>query len=326
MTATTCARCEFRATEEEPLAVHAIGSGHPLCAICLRSLAGAEPRVCEGCLQHAQSLLSGIVTMYGELPDHLGHLHGWHPQTGRSSDGPIMGGTVLVLLGPGSPGYDEDSNTSLEGDRPSIAYELAWWAMGWADTRQDMPADQALLWMQGSPAGIMMRAAGYLETKMRWAATSHPAFDTFTSDLRRLHGLLERATGGGRVVEKAEADCFVCGGDLVQDTVTVMKRAGRQGEGPMRVGEVPTDDLSHTCETCHRRYTPAEYRMALRAAWASVEAWVPLVTAARDAGLNVETVEKWAARNQVATACPVDGGRKLVWWPDVQARTRKAAS
>lgn len=325
---TRCARCEWcpdpdaEARPSEQLADHARDAGHWLCPSCAHSLTDVDPlHGCEACLTDARALLSGITTMYLELPEHLGHLNGsLRPQAGRSSDGkPLPGGDALVLLSGGSEGYSDDGVTAKDGDPPSVSFELGWWAMDLMDSRED-PEE-----LGERPRRIVVKAAGYLERHARWMANNHPGFAQMHGDLKALHARLERATGRGEVVVKANASCFDCGGDLIHDTVTISRHAGQGEDGPLRMGPVPTEEGSHTCRRCRRRYTPAELNLAQRAAWETVEDWVPLVAAARAAGLNVETVEKWAKRNVVATCCPVEGGRKMVWWPDVRARTRRAS-
>lgn len=310
MTFTRCARCDFKASEDEPLAVHAIGAGHPLCTCCLRSLSETDPvRACERCLTEARELLSGIVMMFAELPHHMGHLNGaLRSHTGRSSDGrPLPGAAVLVMLGPGSEGLAEDETTSRTTDPPSISFELGWWALGWADLR----GEPAMLLITANPSRTVLKAAGYLERKMRWAANMHPAFDQFLADLHRLHEILERATSRDLPCERVGADCFECAGDLIR---VVDRSTG-----------LSTEDVQ--CQQCHASYDPARYRLALRAAWErDVEVWVPLTDAARLVHRNVETVETWAKRGQVDSACRLSDGRKLVSWPDVQARVREAGS
>lgn len=304
MTATRCARCDFRTTDDEPLAAHAIGAGHPLCRCCTRSLTEHEPSTCERCLTDARTLLAGIATMFGELGQHLGHLNGsLRPHTSRSTDGaPLPGATVLVMLAGGSEGLSDDAETAKDTDPPSVAYELGWWALEWQDTRGEHED------LGHSPARTVLKASGYLERKMRWAANSHDGFEVFLADLKRLHAICERATGRDLPVERAGADCFECGGNLIR---VVDRTTG-----------VSTEDVA--CSTCHVEYDQARYRLALRAAWErDVQDWLPLTEAARLIVRNVETVETWSKRGQVGSACRLGDGRKLVWWPDVQARMRE---
>lgn len=305
MIATRCARCDWRATDDEPLTVHAIGTGHPLCRCCERSLTVYEPATCERCLNTARELLAGITLMFAELPAHLGHLNGsLRPQTGRSSDGtPLPGSSVLVMLAGGSQGLEDDGETAKDTDPPSIAYDLGWWATAWQDDRGEHED------LGRTPARIVLKASGYLERKMRWAANSHPAFESFLADLKRLHAVLERATSRDTPVEKAGARCFECQGDLIR---VVDRDSG-----------VSTEDVA--CSTCHSVYDQARYNLALRAAWERTAEWVTLTEAARSARTRLETVETWSKRLQVGSACRLEDGRKLVWWPDVQTRMRELA-
>jgi len=235
----SCARCDWQPTDDATLADHALDAGHPLCVVCTRSLTTAEPNCCERCLTEAHTLLSGIVTMFDELPTHLGHLHG--AVTGpRSSDGrPLPGGNVLVMLSGGSEGLAEDGTTSREGDYPSVAFELGWWTLAWADDR----GDEALL--GHTPARIVAKAAGYLERKMRWASL-RPGFDQFHADLARLHRSLEHATGRSQPRQIAECACFDCGGQLER----LVTDRGYADEW--------------TCRRCGRQYEWQAYLLALR--------------------------------------------------------------
>lgn len=311
MTRHECRRCDWTADPDgeirpaEQLGEHARAAGHWLCGVCGQSLAEHDPALaCERCLTVAQGNLSGIVTMYGELGEHLGHLNGsLRPQTGRSTDGkPLPGGTVLVLLSHGSEGLRDDIKTALEGDPPSISYELGWWAMAWSEDRGDRDD------FGTTPARIVLKAGGYLERRMRWAANGHPGFAQFAADLARLHHTLERALGGGLPREKANAACFTCGGALYRLYS-------------------PTTGLADdhvTCVACGDTYDPARYALALRGAMdAGYEVWLHLEDAARSARVPVGTLYAWINRDRVQSR--IECGKRQVWWPDVWRRAKKAS-
>lgn len=311
MTRYGCARCDWTpdadldVTSKLQLSWHALDSDCPLCPICETSLPKADGDYgCESCLTETRALLSGILTMYDELPVHLDR-----------TNGPLPGGDPLVMLAGGSEGVAETGETTRASDPPSVAFELGWWALGWQDRRQDLPEGQAELLMAGSPTRIVRKAARYLEVHARWAARKHPGFPEFHADLSRLHHRLERVTAHDVPVERANANCFDCHGPLVRGSMHVKvtdDHTGRSWEGP-----VPTDDVN--CRDCGQSYDPARYRLALRLAWRSQEdGWVVLTTAARLSGRSVETVETWGKRAQVSTACRRADRRKLVLWTDLQ--------
>lgn len=305
-----CRRCQWTATTGQgPLraqqAQHAHDADHPLCTVCAQILAASEPQTCEPCLGNAQALLSGIVTMYLELPRHLGHLRpvGYASGHGGGDGRPLPGGDALVLLSGGSEGLAEDPATTRDGDPRPVSFELGWWALEWQEERGE--SEQ----LGHRPADIVLAAAGYLERRCRWAANTHPAFSEFAADLRRIHSALEHATCRDLPVERGNASCFDCGGALVRRT-----DAG--------TGLAETDMV---CQECERRYSPAAYTLALRAAWEQrIEGWVSVTDAAKISGRSVETLETWAKRSVstggVRSCCRVGDHRKLVWWPDVQAR------
>ncbi|MCW2601841.1 MAG: hypothetical protein JWM02_3670 [Frankiales bacterium] len=250
-----CARCDWQSTPDldqpprQQAADHARDAHHPLCVVCSSSLTQHEPQTCEGCLTTARENLAGIVTMYLELPRHLGHLRpiGYASSHGGGDGRPLPGGDALVLLSGGSEGGAPRKLTSGDLRAPE-----RWWVKGatgplsqaalMAAERErtgrehqvdNRPSDAqpvsdalgtwALEWQEERgeseqlghrPADIVLAAAGYLERRCRWAANSHPAFDEFAADLTRLHQRLEVVTGRSERPIVAEADCFECSGAL----------------------------------------------------------------------------------------------------------------
>lgn len=299
-----CNRCDWTATDDEPLAVHAIGSGHYLCD-CGTSLTEHEPRTCERCITDARALLSGITTLYDELRVHLGRStpvkRGCVARSG--DEAPLPGGDRLVLLSKGSEGLSDDEMTVVDTDPPSIAYELGWWAMAWSEDRGE--AKQ----LGTTPGRIVHNAAAYLEVHARWAGNTHPGFAQFHADLKRLHATLERANARDLPRDDTGTRCLDCREELVR---LYDRRTGLA--------------LEHvTCTGCRREYTPSAYNLAQAATLQANAEWVPVATAAQWAGVSVDQVKKWITRqpNPVASCCPVEGGQKLVRWPDVQQRAQQ---
>lgn len=305
-----CNQCDWQPDPEQPRGeqqlAHIASSGHRLCVTCHRSLRDIERDNigCEQCITDARALLSGIVTMWAELPQHLGHIAGRSNSGPVTSDGrPLPGGDILVLLSGGSEGLSEDGTTSKDNDAPSVSFDLGWWAMAWSTDRDEF------IKFGHSPARIIERASGYLETRTRWAAEHCDGWEQYVADLKRLHERLERATGRSEATVRANADCFDCGGQLVRkDTATGLS------------------DLV-TCRRCHRTYTTEQYALALRAAQEGEhEAWVPIKDAAIGARVSVDQLKKWIKREDVEAACRTSDGRQVVWWPSVVARLRRRMS
>lgn len=304
-----CSRCDFRPTDDpdvghrEQLAFHAAEAAHPLCICCSRSLQQFEGGfTCDGCLLDARQLLAGIVTMWQELPQHLGHLRSPSYDSDRpgASDGrPLPGGDLLAMLGPGSPGFAEDGHTTKDGDPVSVSYELGWWADRWQAIRRDPDARQ---W---TVEGI----AGYLERRARWAATSHLAFDQYLLDLRDLHGRLERATCRHKRDERTNTDCFHCGGVLTRRT---------QPDGLL--------DTDATCRTCRRRYTPAEYLLAQAATVTTAReslGWVTVAAASYASRRPSRTIRDWAQQERIPSRPHPDSGTLQVWYPTLHTMTNE---
>lgn len=309
MTDYRCRRCDWRPDvdlDDKPvtqLAIHAIDAAHPLCRCCPRSLTRDETWTCETCLTETRTLLSGIVTMYDELPRHLARLGSGLGGSGRRSERALPGGDALVLLGAGSEGLAEDGTTTHDGDLASVSFELGWWAAEWQGRREELRP------LGSRPSTVVHNAAAYLDVRARWAADEHPGFADFTDDLRRIHTALEHATGRSRKAARANASCFDCKGQLVR---RVDPRTG-------------LEDEHVTCDRCHRRYTPAEYALALRSAYDSgLQGWVPIADAAKATKRSLKTVESWIHRGLVDVACRLSDRRQVVWWPHVDARARRA--
>jgi hypothetical protein len=325
-----CRRCDFRTspdTEQTPaeqMAEHALATSHHLCPVCSTSLDDTDPvHACERCLSKAREDLAGILLMFAELPDHLGHPRSPTYDTDRPSaaDGhPLPGGDALVLLGPGSEGLSEDGHTSKDGDVSSVAFELGWWEKDWRETRDDPDPGPPL-----STAATVRHAAGYLEVHARWAATSHPGFPEFADDLRRIHATLEQATGRSERRIVAEAGCMSCGGVLVREV-----RPRKSEAEPLRKG---TEDegyqSGYTCQNkgCGRVYhippEPAEgfneYAWALKSHLEDhPQEWAPSDFICKWHPVTPELLRQWKKRQQVATA--VRYGVTLYRVADVVAR------
>jgi len=290
---TRCARCDWRSdpdlTDEEGNLIdagtqavwHAEDKAHPLCS-CGRSLTDTEPRTCDRCVNRVRDHLAGILTMWAELPRHLGRSSSSALDKGRSGgdEHKLPGGSVLVLLGPGRTGGesrfgpDHDAvpdrwwltggavgpltpaayrelERIAEGrehaidNQPDDGMSVAWTLVTWeTDIRATRGDEDAPI--RGRTSAEVRGAADYLMTYLRWAANQHDAFTEFADDLRKLHARLMAVTGRSEVRETAEAKCFECSGSLIRE-VTERGYA---------------DDW--TCQGCGSSYDQIRYRLALR--------------------------------------------------------------
>jgi len=291
---------------------HAAHTGHPLCIVCTRrSLTEHEPQVCGRCVARAAEHLSGIALLYDRLTLLRGHLRSatgsrLSPGPRGAGDGrPLPGGDLVALLGKGSEGLAEDGETTKDNDPISVAYELGWWERDWRERRRQPPPRTGL-----SASRELHAAVAYLQDGHRWAALSHPAFDEYARDLRRIHEGLERAALLVRQPEKAAASCFDCGGDLVRPVT----RDGLEVEGRV------------VCQQCGSSYGPQRYLLALAARRQSgLDGWVPYRAAAKAAQRPVATLWSWVQRLHVPAVCRVEDGTVLVWYPAVAERVRESA-
>ena len=219
------------------------------CCICDNDLRPHAPQTCLPCYTCTRSRIPEIGDLYAALPDCIGHLTGTWSNRSRvdgSRHHPIPGGDALVLL---AGGGGNGVQPSRRGDRshaadqwptdpPSVAGELARWEDDWRTARRDSPAPNA---------PTVTTATRYLLTHLRWAATEHPAFDEFATDIDALHQRLSIVTGGDNKPVKSEAHCLTCHTRLVQHWT-----------------DTGLSD-THTCPTCKTTYTPGQYQQALKA-------------------------------------------------------------
>lgn len=195
---------------------------------------------CVACVDKAKELLAETIEYYAELSTHLGHLRGYSLGTraGGVEGRPLPGGDILALLGPGSPGYGEDEETSRPNDPTSVSWELAYWKKSWQETRKETSRESDV------PSSI-----GYLYTHCSWASTCYPGFPEFIADLTKIHLSLAIATSRYRFPVRANAACFRCTG--------VLER---------RIDSRGLEQEHVTCRECGDTYDTARYLLALRAA------------------------------------------------------------
>lgn len=345
-----CARCTWQPTRdtEQParaqLLKHADQADHPLCVVCRRSLLTDEPQTCERCLAEARQLLSGIVTLWSELPRHLGIVGGqaYDRQPGSSEEHQLPGGAVLALLAPGGTGSAArrltplDLQRGLDGrehgidnhpkDTPSVAWVLSNMEDDWRHLRGEPAAV-----VTGGTSAAVRAASRYLEVHCRWAANQHPVFDEVVTELRALHAQLEQTTGRRRNPAKAGADCFDCGGTLerplYETTVEQWWVPGAVGPLPATVvatGPIEAENVVR-CRDCGQTYDGARYLLALAARREEgLAGWVTVAAAAAASGRSVKTLRPWVQDGLVPAVCRVTDRRVLVWYPALHERTTQA--
>lgn len=278
------------------LSLHAIESGHPLCILCFRSLRDHERQVCERCITDAQSHLSGVRTLYDELPQHLRTLSS-RGARGAGDGRQLPGGDALALLGPGSEGLDEDGKTSRDKDPVSVAFELFWWEKDWREVRGETRDDNR----PRSSARVVHDAAGYLERHTRWAATSHPGFDDYARDIRALHTRLEVATGRLRPPTPISTACFYCHGQLVRKIDPI---------------GIEIDDAA-VCRRCGQTYDREQLAMARAQehldanSWTDTEGneWATSAVLAHRLGRSENTIKQWRTAGLVRVHIVDTAGR-----------------
>jgi len=265
--------------------------------------------------------LALIVTLWAELPAHLGQPSGQTFGRRGGDEHTLPGGTIMAMLGPGNDGHRPRQLTKLDRERgeegrehsidndpsdpPSVHWSLLSWALDWAEARDDT--------LDPTFDGV----AGYLEVQSRWAANTHDAFDSYATEMRSLRLQLEAVTGRTRKPTKAGASCFECGNDLVRRVIpytaeaTVYQWWVPGAEGPLpahliepteRTGEIEEDHA--TCSACREQYTEARYRLACRNAAQDAsridvegEAYATPESLGRELQRSPHTLRVWAQRD-----------------------------
>lgn len=361
---TLCARCSWQPDIDAPepprdqLRAHALDWAHPLCTVCARSLDDTHSQTCEQCINRTQETLSGIITMWLELPRELGHAKAApldRDGRGGSEEFVLPGGTTLALLAPGGVGnvLPKSGNTEhLEDNQTDDAPSVAWLLASWEDDFRHSRGEPAAVG-PGSTNAVVRAAAGYLERHTRWAANSHPAFDEYSSDLRGLHARLEVALGRVRRPVKAGADCFDCGGTLERPLHEVTTEVVRPWWIPNGIGPRTAEDAAPiprtgplefesevVCRRCGSRYDAARYLLALAAkaeeGRENLDGWVSIPAAAAASARPVKTVRSWLGE-QIPWALRIEARKPtpdnpaqwrvvehLAWYPALAERAERA--
>lgn len=260
----SCARCDWSSTEE-PIAGHAAEAGHPLCAVCNRSLRPDEPAVCVHCEGRVARALVYLRRSWAALEVVDASPAGQQPGAGagRSSGVTVPGGLGAVLRGrgrswrwaaprltppPGVPqrnvmGHLDDERAD---DGPSLVAELTYWCCDWA-ARLGTP----LPWRpEGSP--VVRPLLQYLGDRVPWAASVDARFGEFAADVAELERWARRSLGE---IEGPLTDTVACIDCSTPDHVVwLVIEEDPRGRGW-------SDDP--VCPHCRRVYTDDERQLAL---------------------------------------------------------------
>lgn len=374
-----CRRCDWRPEpgDDTPgpatqLADHAAEAKHPLCIVCARSLGQGEVGTCLPCIADARHRLDAIVNAYALLPgefDRIPSPSDWRRNGPSSDETALPGGNALAMLAGGSQGRSQilgillpngerstdHENDEHPGDPGSIAFELSRWEDDIRSYRGEPAATE--------PATVA-GAARYLMARLTWIAETHPAFDEFTTELRRMLSWLATATATAERDDTGAA-CLDCGTDLRRAYAEARPCHHERPSQRLRVVGYWTDDEGRKhpiyetlterddrlaawdaehekCRqggreemwrcpnpSCKRDYTDQEYRRAvayeMRLKRDTTEHWVPLSVAARLVDRTQATVRLWTEQGDVETACDVKTRRLHVWLASVfRTDSRKA--
>lgn len=218
------------------------------CIVCRRSLAPTERQCCLRCLSTLRRDLAKIESLFGMLPSVLARLPAGTVDSvlGRGSgEPPLPGGDALAMMGPGSAATGDGGE--LVGHRagepvdpPAVSFELGTWVEDWCEIRHEV----------GRRPVTVRGQVGYLSSRAGWASDHHPAWDEFSSDVRRIVARLEDVTGTSERPEHGPP-CPYCRADLEREF-------GDQGLA---------DDWQ--CPRCRRAFGPAQYLLAVRASLAA---------------------------------------------------------
>lgn len=259
------------------------------CALCGEDLELTELVTCTACLAGVRADLAGIRRCYLLLPAMLGQPAAVSLGTvmGIGNDeAPIPGGDALVMLGPGTAMATD--GRPFEGDPddpPVVAFELATWCEDWAGIRREhrwpITVPGCVAWLGGA--------------RLSWAGSYHPAFGDFATEMARILGRLEAATGMLDTPEHG-ASCPYCGTTLQRAYSDTGRRCSHRRPdwrlgtvalpsghlGPQRLETVPDRDVrmaawaaeharcdlggrvdDWSCPRCRRAFDRDQYTLAL---------------------------------------------------------------
>lgn len=211
--------------------------GERLCIVCGRDvLDDGQVQTCTRCVGWVRRSLIRVEQLYALLPYELtaraGAAAAMDPSGVRSDADPLVGGDVMVLIGPGSRRWHSDPV-----DPDSVLGQLERWDRDWRITFGD-GADTE----QATVSGCMV----YLLRRLSRAAQQHAAFDEFAEDLRIMRVQIEAALN--LIQSRSPVPCLTCG------------RRALVRPPPRPDGRV----FEWQCQGCHRNYTTEEFWMAVR--------------------------------------------------------------
>lgn len=283
----------------------------------------------------------------------------------------------------------EHMEDNEDDDGTSVVHELTTWEDDWRHTLNEPTASDALhladvstdqWWLPGAIGPLtakaarriavhravvgalagpsltqrtVLGAAGYLERRMRWAATEHEAFPEFLTGLNALRVQLQHATSKLDAPLRAPAPCLDC------ERKTIERRYRRPDpcdceRPPLDIPDGPEPrfirlerhraqleawEEAHSCDqgglveqwvcaTCEREYTEQEYNLALsdwmqHLAAEQPDQWLRPVAVATMLQVTPKVVRHWMDRQQVTVCCDVVSHRHLIWWPDARAEAAR---
>jgi hypothetical protein len=266
-----CARCAWRPDPDGPdrheqALEHAAESGHPLCAVCTRSLADEEPMTCERCLTRARVDLASIVELYALLPEEIGiPATQVYDRSSRSSETlPLPGGDALVMLGPGGTGTTarrltpkerlagdptsgplvagrEHAADNRDDDGVSVAFALWTWERAWRDARREPVTLREQWWLPDAVGPLSPQQLAHL-TERRLNA-HQPTVMTAA-------GYLERRM-------RWAADHHDAFPDFVADLRAIRRRLEDANSAGERTVHAPVQCFDCGSKSLERAYRPA---------------------------------------------------------------------
>ncbi|MGH1563052.1 hypothetical protein [Mumia sp. DW29H23] len=202
---------------------------HAHCIVCGR--VHVDQLVCPLCVSATRDHLHAIVTLCRGLRARtVDKARDAAPERDR-----ILGGDAMVMIGP--YGTSSDGGATRRGDAQPPLAVLASWEDDW----------RRAFGQAGGPRATIRTAAAYLDRWLPRAATELDTFDAFATEVRELRASLEAVLHAGDRDDSTATACFECGGQLVREVTDT----GRVDE--------------YTCRRCHRRYSDAEYWLAVKA-------------------------------------------------------------
>jgi len=251
-------------------------------------------QTCPRCLGDTRDDLDAIVSMLGRLRQQA--LHG-STLSGSGAVKPlataeIPGGDAMVELGPQSDGSAAIDERQRDDERAyshdPVMHTITSWSQDWTEQ-----------------AGGTYRHP-FRDEHVTWAATYHPAFDDFVTEIRQARARLEDLLGDGDRPDTG-APCFVCHQPLERE-----------------YGDSDDTDRWY-CSRCKKAFNVGEYVSEVGKNYRANAEWLTDDDIEKTYRVLAGTVRYWASTKKIRKKRDQNTGRVVYSVDDCLARRGEAS-